>query len=542
MANQPINKQSTIDSSSFITAKADIGALYDAIVNIIFSLRSDDPITPGVIPSRSDENLGSTAGESTLNAFYRTLGLPAVRRDSALTQYGPSQKSQDGTLNYFTLSELQLDEEELIKLEIREQSLSQTRPLDIPPPASPDNILKGTRLMVERTLPSAGVSGKSDGSSGRAAIFPMLVCGDVAVYPRERATAPFFYDKTSFVEDINQQRPLLEYIILSKLAPLYDEQAAEQLVNSIVSTVSSAATAQASGAGAVANVDQLRNDLQRSNGQSLLSLRLIQKLFGFLTECAGEYFDVREVISRALEQVSYVPVLNGRSPSIRQGNFDITYDQQVELLKKAGVRGENLAQKIKAPALDKEIADLEVQAAQFSVFFTLGSAPSSSASEQISRISDLVEAGKVISDTFEDIILQICTVDLQELQSRLSAKRQERDRLRSELERLRGFMDIYTGETLGFSIFDFIAIMIALYVSPVNDLIGLLNKDARARLRRIPGLNTLAQNASNPFGDLNTLQFQGDIPAFIARERLEARVAEVLNIADAVFESKGTKK
>lgn len=545
MANNPVNKQSTIDSSTFINAKADISALYTNIVNIVLSMRSDDPLKPGQIPARSDEDLGSVTGESALNALYRAIGLPAVRRDSALTEFNLAQKSQDGTINYFTASELGLDEDELTQLEDREKTLAQNRPLDVPPPASPSNILRGTKLMVNRVLPNVGAP-KDDSSSAqpssRQKLFPMVVCGDVTVYPRERATAPLFYDNDSFVADIRQQRPLIEYIILSKLAPLYDEQAASQLVDSIVKTASSAAGAQTSGAATTASVDRLRNELQRSEGQSLLSLRLIQKLYSFISECAGTYSEAREAILRALERVSYVPVLNGRSPDVRQGSYDITYDDQIRLLKEAGEEGVKIAEKIKAPTLDKEIAELETEIAKLSVFFTLGNSASASASDTVTRIADLIDSENARSDTFEDIILQICTVDREELRTKLATKLQERDRQRAELERLRQLMDVYTGETLGFSIFDFLAIMIALYISPVNDLVGLLNKDARARLRRIPGLNTLTPNTGNPFDDINSLQFLGDIPAPIALDRLKGRVTEVLDFATAVFEAKKDKK
>ena len=549
MTAKPINKQSTIDSSSFINAKADIAALYDSIVNIVFSLRSDDPLKSGIIPERSDEDLGSVAGESTLNALYRAIGLPAVRNDEALASYSLVQKSQDGTVNYIPLTELGLEQEDLTRLESRERVLAQKRPLDVPPPATSENILRGTRLMIDRVLPNASVAGFGNkgetidqSSSGRQSLFPMVVCGDVTVYPRERATAPLFYDKTSFVADIRQQRPLIEYIILSKLAPIYDEQSAEQLVNAIVEIAAPSAAAQSKGAGPVANVAQLRNDLQRSEGQSLLSLRLIQKLYSFLSECAETYFDTRENIARALERTSYVPVLNGLSPSIRQGSYDISYDEQVRLLNQAGGNGPKLAEKLKPPTLDKEIAEIETEIARLSIFFTIGTSSSASVSDTVQRIVDLVDADKAISDTFEDIIVQICTVDRQELQKKLATKQQERDRQRSELETLRQLMDLYTGETLGFSIFDFLAIMIALYISPVDDLIGLLNKDAKTRLRRIPGLNTLVTDAGNPFSDFNTLQFQVDISAPIALERLQGRVTEVLNVATAIFEAKKDKK
>ena len=525
MAGDPVNKQSTIDSSTFINAKADIGALYTNIVKIVLSMRSDDPLKPGQIPARSDEDLGSVTGESALNALYRAIGLPAVRRDSALTEFNLAQKSQDGTINYFTVLELELDEDRLVKLETREKTLAENRPLDVAPPASSSNILRGTKLMVNRVLPNAGApkeGGSSTQPSSRQKLFPMIVCGDVTVYPRERATAPLFYDNESFVADIRQQRPLLEYIILSKLATLYDEKSAEQLIGSIVKKISDVSPAT--------DEDKLRGSLKSEQGQSLLSLRLIQKLYVFISECAGSYSEAREAILRALERVSYVPVLNGRSPDIKQGSHDITYDDQIRLLKEAGAEGEGIAEKIKAPTLDKEIAELETEIARLSVFFTLGSSASASVSDTVTRIADLVDSENARSDTFEDIILQICTVDREDLRAKLATKLQERDRQRAELEQFRQRMDTFTGETLGFSIFDFLAIIIALYISPVSDLIGLLNKDARARLLRIPGLSPQALDAAD------------DIPAPTALKNLEGRVTEVLDFATAVFEAKKDKK
>jgi hypothetical protein len=528
MANNPVNKQSTIDSSAFLTAKANIDALYTSIVSIVLSMRSDDALKSGHIPARSDEDLGSSDGESALNALYRLIGLPAVRKESALTQFNLDQKSQDGTINYFTLSELELEESNLLKLEEREKILAQNRPLGEAPPASPSNILRGTKLMVGRILPNSKVLKESNSSgqtSSRQSLFPMIVCGDVTVYPREKAVAPLFYGSDSFTADISLQRPLLEYIILSKLAALYDEEAASQLIKSIVKTISDVSPS--------ADGYVLRKRLESEQGQNLLSLRLIQKLYTFVSECAQSYSATREAIAKALERISYVPVLNGRSPEIRQGNYDITYEDQIRLLKEAGADGEGLVDKLREPALDKEIAQIEAEIARLAVFFTLSNYTSASVSDTVSKIADLVDSGEYRSDTFEDIILQICTVDREELTARLAEKLQERDRQRAQLEIFRQGMDTYTGETLGFSIFDFLAIMIALYISPVNDLIGLLNKDARARLSGIPGLGA---------STLGALQSQGFTPVADALKNLEGRVAEVLNFATAVFEAKKDKK
>jgi len=88
----------------------------------------------------------------------------------------------------------------------------------------------------------------------------------------------------------------------------------EQLIKAIVEVVAPSAAAQSKGAARVADVEQLKRDLQSSEDQSLLSLRLIQKLYSFLSECAVRYFDARESVARALERVSYVPVLNGNTP------------------------------------------------------------------------------------------------------------------------------------------------------------------------------------------------------------------------------------
>jgi hypothetical protein len=94
-------------------------------------------------------------------------------------------------------------------------------------------------------------------------------------------------------------------------------------------------------------------------------------------------------------------------------------------------------------------------------------------------------------------------------------------------------MDVFTGETLGFSIFDFLAIMIALYESPVNDIVGLLNQDARARLNKIQKLHTLDLDPTNAVG-------AAPVPdVTTALSKLENKVAEVLNIATAIFNLAG---
>jgi hypothetical protein len=541
MADPPKNKQSTVVSSSFIAAKADVDALYNSVVGIVSSLRSTDPITPGIIPERSDDNIGSVFGESTLNSLYRAIGLPAVRNDDQLgSKYTVAEKSQDGSLNYFTLAAAGIDSSKLKSLEDREIKLAQIRPLDIPPSPTPDNVLKGTRVMRDTVLPNSGAAAQP---KWRQSLFPMLVCGDVTVYPRERNLAPLFYDKNTFVGDIRQQRPFLEYIILSKLSPLDDGAASGELIASVIKSITPAVTVFNKKELNAINIDKITKELNSSEDQSLMSLRLIQKLYSCLTDCSEDYFRSREQVLQTLDQASYVPIFNGRSPSVAQGYFDITYDKQIELLNSAGIEGERLAVAVKqkSPTLDTEIAKIEVEIAKLSVFFTMTSSSSTSTSDSVSRLVDLTSSNEMIADTFEDIIVQICTVDRRELQQRLNSKKQELDRQRSELERLRQKMDVFTGETLGFSIFDFLAIMIALYESPVSDLVGLLNQDARARLNKIQKLHTLDLDPTNPFADINAFAF-GVVPVPDVKDalsRLENKVEEVLNIATAIFNLAG---
>jgi len=528
------SERKTSDYSSFISARVDATAVYDSVLKVIYSMRSSDPLQPGRIVDRADENLSATDGESLLNTLYRLIGLPAVRKETALdSSVTDAQKSQDGSINYMSLASAGISAAQLNQIEDREKELSSRRPLDTPPAPSAQNILRGTLAMIDPIRPADSVSDAKN--SRRPSILPMVVCGDVPVFPIENRTAPLFYAGGNFQNNIKQHRPFIEFIILSRLSPIDSGEMTTALIESLNSMLDDVAKSNETAAGVDPSklnpvLDQLKADL---GNQNLITLRIIQKLYQSLIQCAEDYQKTTLMVQDYLRHVSYVPVLNGRAPSVLQGHFNISYAEQIEKLKAAGAEGVLVAERLskEPPYIDMALANLELAISESVSLLIPVSGYSASANSILNNYLDSMsgnqQAANAPTDTFEDIIVQIATVDRDALSSEQEELQQRAKGMRSSLERLREKMNVYTGETIGFSIFDFLAIMIALYTVDAIDLAGLLNTEARERLLQYQDIKA-SLDATGQTNRINSPD--------AAIKKLQDKVKEILSFADAAYD------
>ena len=513
------NKTDTASNSAFLSAEVDASKIFESLVQISNGLRSSDPVTKGRIP-RADEKLDSKDGESLFNAFLRAIGMPAVRDDELLGKdINNEQKSQDGTLNYFQYTDIGLNADDVAKVIQREQALAANRPIDYQ--ATPDkaNVLSGLQFMLSPPAPDAGVKGEG----GRRSIFPLVACGDVTVYPLSNRTKPMFGnsgDPNGYV----QQRCFLEFILITKFAAKQTEISSE-LREAIKVKLLSIGVAEGSNA-----PDPRANEKQAIIGnlgnEEVFSLRVIQKLFQALEASAIDYAESKKLVRSYMQDVTYVPVFNGRSPFVRQGNFEISYEEIIKFLDENDPNKKIELGLDKKPRLDAAIDSLDLEKTQSEQFFDIFIPAANKPEDDIDFLLGAGSGEAFGTGTFEDIVVSICTLDRNRVDEEIKSKKSEMTRIRAELELLRSKLDIYSGYTYGLSIFDFLAIILSLYILPQSTISELVNAEGRNRFFETRG--------SFPSTGLS---------ASAERKKFEETVTQVLNIARAAFDKaeKGSK-
>ena len=527
------NKTDTTINSAFLNAEIEPEKIFESVIEIAQSLRSSDPANPGHIPKRSDENLGSEDGESMFNAILRAIGLPAAREDSLIivstgNKATNNEKSQLGTINYFQQESIFDQAGEFGSVIKREQALAAIRPLDIQPSATKENIAKGLQFMLQPIFPDAGISGLKN---RRVSIFPLAVCGDVTVFPLSSRIMPMF-SSSGAPGGYQQQRSFLEFVIKTRLTAAKSEQKSD-LISNIKQKILGIGVATNS-----VEPDPLKNKkeaiIKNIENEEIFSLRVIQKILQSIEASAEKYARTLESVRSYMQDVSYVPSFNGRSPFVMQGNFDITYEDQIKALDEYDPNLKNTLGLMQKPRIDAAISDLELKKAEadkfFDLFLPVKPQKETEVEDDIDFFNGASSGSAFGTGTFEDIIVQICTIDRNSVDEELKRKITERDRIRQELEILRSKLDVYSGYTYGISIFDFLAIILSLYTMPTTSLVGLLNPEGLERAKKALGM---------PFEEI-----EQNIPkANACLSTLNESVKQILNIARAAFDKaqKGSK-
>lgn len=530
------NKTDTAASSAFLNANIDVSKIFDYVARIVNGLRSSDSAIQGYIPRRSDENLSARNGESFFNAFLRALGLPAVRNDDLLatalvelsTVIGNEEKSQAGTLNYFTLSELGI-KDDYNKIFSREKELAGVQPLDVMPAATKENVVSGLRFMLDNIPPDGGVLGTD---TRRQPLLPIVACGDVTVFPTSNRIAPIF-SEDSPPGEYKPPRAFIEFVIRSRLST-----AASFEKSKLVDAIKEKILSIGAPADTTKTPDPLQNDkeaiIKNLENEEIFSLRVVQKLLQALDTSAINYAKVIATVRGHMQNVTYVPSFHGLSPFTLQGYFDITYEDEIKALDefeaqlkdKPGLK-DKLGLTTK-PRIDTAIDELEISKAEAEKFFdlllpTTPVNPTETAYNDFLYLNGVGGASAFGTGTFESVIVEMCTVDRNSISEDLEQRKAERNSIRRELESLRSQLDIFSGYTYGISIFDFLAIILSLYTIPTWALIGLLNSASQQRAAKALGAEFEKVKPSAGQSSQDALREFHD------------KVKQILNIAKASF-------
>jgi hypothetical protein len=502
------NARKTIPNSGGSTTGVDFIAIYQSVFSTLQAIRSNDGIFPGHLVLRADETGAAENGESMLNAFYRSIGLPAIRDDAKITAQmvaeggERSDITQNDTINYMSALQIGLPGGPA-EVEARESNLSQLNSTKSGA-ITEDSLIDGLLFMSQ---PGSVTSGVDDQT--RPSLIPMVVAGDVTVFPVSRRVCPLFYPGDFQDGNGVAPRAFLESVIYNILFKTDDTPAAKELRASIaLQTGDSAAETELS-------------------SKNILVLQFLQKAYTALLGAATQYAQAVMVTGVLSAQTSYFPALKRSGPAVKQGYFDIQYSEAKEKLKNNEM-GKTLLSRIKEPELDSLIRRQSAEVAKLDNFYNMLPYNIINEESRIMQIADGTASNRPAINLFADIVVGIATIDGEKKRQSLANLVEQQRVLRNNLETIRSSLEVFTGTTTGISIFDILAIFISLYLLEPNHLIGLLNDAAIERLRE--------KGTSTAFSGIGLSEsIDGRASTAESLIRLEQLVIEQLELAQSFF-------
>lgn len=458
------------------------GQIYDQVSGYRsqFSAKYDAPLI-------GPQGAPGEAGESQLNAFYRMLGLPAVvkYRTEDNIKFEKSVISQDQTLNYFEAASGDLFDM-VSRRDLFLQQLPEERALaelwDNPPQ-------NAKQLWAERgkLTPAKKVS-----------IFPMVVNAAVPVFPLNRRLAPSFakerYGLSGGIGVLS--RPLIDNIIYIRFGINKGIAVPQKIEDRITSL-----------AGEITDLDI--SDRILLTQYSFVEAIIITKLLLAIKKLSQEYQKLTSSIKELSSEINFVPGLVD-DPNRRS-----------ELLEKLNPE----------KSLDREILALNAEMAVRSASSLLLPMEQIKKIDRTARAEDYDNNQNITEDVLIGTILSLMNSEVDELNRQFAEKKKKRGDKIARAERLKRALMHYTGRFDGLSIFDVICVMYALFSIEQKHLIGLLNRDARARLGEDPIFLNDKSAVSLDFaltGDDSAIPSLKD-----CLDALEGRVKEAYSIADS---------
>jgi hypothetical protein len=193
--------------------------------------------------------------------------------------------------------------------------------------------------------------------------------------------------------------------------------------------------------------------------------------------------------------------------------------------------------------IDRRIADIDLQIEQLNaVLATLPTQKVQQADIKY-RIVDSEEAN-IQPDIFVSEFSELVTFNRSFLEKTLREQKLERRRILDQFEVARKKLQYFTGEFIGLSIFDILCVFLALFTVDLNDLVSLLNQDARDRLRNSKFYNF--QSSPNDQGIQKGSLFEANERTALIQQGLEQnasqglealqnKVSENFRLAEAFF-------
>lgn len=506
---------------------------YSEIFNIVNRCRSEFEIRPGALVT-STKDLGSgSGGESFVNAFYRVMGLPAVSNGilgvaeapEITNPYTAEQifriRSQSETLNLFTYDEVvTLESEDAFTLNVfvsREDALR-----------APDQFVKQGKT---EELKKRSVQFFSDpldigaANDRKPSIFPMVVAADVPVYPQSLRVAPLFY-MGDFISDsgVRCPRSFLETVIYMRTFQFSGQltQLQEALRISITQQLERAQTDNVSDI--VGQIDEF----------GLLELQLINKFLQAIQRSAVGFYRTRELLTKLLKDTSFYPVIVASDPNAKRGELSLTNEEVAGVVSaNVDLQSKVFVEDIKIPKVDQAIANIQDELAKADLFISLLPTEQLKKSDEIRRIADENPTLSLTDDVFSNVIVSLLTFERNALEDELAKLEKQRQVFKQQLDGIRRSMQIYTGEPLGLSIFDILAVFLALFTVDIEDLYGLLNAPALERFSANTSITSLFGTGAG------TVELTAN-PTSVALQNLQAKVREYLALSVKFYTAAAT--
>jgi hypothetical protein len=471
--------------------------------------------------------------ESRLNTFYRLIGFPATRNEAKISNAESLSReqrrlrlSQQGTLNYFNQADLFIPgvTQGLVgdKVSLREAA---SRGLISPPKTTEDIIkmIEDPLMITESLLPT----------SRRISIIPIVVDAATYVVPIKKRMATMF-NQGDFIlsgaSNLRLPRPFLENVIYLR-SQRFTEDMAEtvgDLLRNLDSFVLSglADPEQAQNLLNTLGVPELNAvDESPAVNTSLVEIEIINKFVQAIKKSADEYRKVRNEAVKLNQEVDFRPAPKD-TPKEKAGNSDVVV---VGREKKRGI--------------DKRIADLDTELERVNSLETTLPTARVQQADVNHRIANCDDVGRnIVRDTFLSEFTNLITFNREALERRKQDDQAERKRKLNDFERLKKRIQYFTGEFTGLSIFDVLCIFLALFTIDLNDLVSLLNQDARDRLQssKFYTLNPDPTDTTSVIfreNDERTALIEAGLtqPVSQGLEALENKVAEHFRLAEAFF-------
>lgn len=433
-----INEASKLDN---LASKMSVDYLlfYKKILSTVQPMRSLAGYMPGDNYSPTGIFNGN-GGESPINCLYRALGLPAIREDIAsIDESSGYRLSYDDTINYHSKNSF-VDADAILSAAIsRELSFPSEKTGTIV--ATNDAIRRGYAAMTDPIQIDGSLvllANSTDGNAIRKpSIFPLVVLGDVPVFPIARRTAAIFNSGDQIVNGTRLPRTFIESVIYDKIFGSNDSNPSQENAVLLLSAVTSA----------------LRTALKMAALQYAKALKQIR----------DEY-----------NNVLYIPAIRaGVDPTKKTGYLDITYDELVAAV------GQLVTIE---PRTVTELRELDAQIAEEEkILFSVPTVKRSQVEKSLRDIKGV--DSQVVPDLFISDILDVATASSNSLKKKREQIEAKISQSRALMESLRSTVDVLSGESIGFGVFDLLSIFIAIYESSAADLIGLLNEQAKNRLK-----------------------------------------------------------
>ena len=468
-----------------------------SIISNIDGARGDmGPIPNKIVENIITEPVGERV-ESRVNAFFRLIGLPATRDDSIITRRREdfelntteSQLSQTSTLNYFAPGSLNINDPSipgkfLTGNEASRRIVGREQILQKP--------MKNQTMVDLLNKPLPLDSSILPNVSRRTSLFPLLVDASTPIYPLKKRTAPLFYDGDFILSGASSTRlprPFLESVIYMRTQVLQSgstDSMKKDLAKNIKSFVLGNAQPLTS-----EESDQTGEQFVRSLGldnldnpavdslsnYNLLELRMINKFVQALRSSAMNYKSAVSSATEFKKRVSFSPEVKD-NPAERSGNSTVIVNGLIK------------------GSIDDKIESLESQLSVSNSFISLLPTNEVKRADTSYRAEGDEVVKSIIPDVFISDFTNIVTFDQENILSQLSSAKSQRERDIREYNLIKERIQYFSGETVGLSIFDILCTFLALFTVDIETLIGLLNKDARARLFNSP-FYSFQNNAEN---------------------------------------------